>query len=82
AKERAGIVKRGACHLFRHTAATLMLENGADVRYIQEMLGHANLATTQIYTHVSIAKLRQIHAATHPGAKLQRRPDGCEASEA
>ncbi len=75
AKERAGIPKRGACHLFRHTAATLMLENGADVRYIQEMLGHANLATTQIYTHVSITKLRQIHAATHPGAKLTRRLD-------
>ena len=53
--------------------ATLMLEHGADIRYIQEMLGHASLDTTQIYTHVSIDKLKQIHTATHPGAKLQRR---------
>lgn len=56
----------GACHLFRHTMATLMLENGADVRYIQEMLGHAELSTTQIYTQVSIRKLKEIHTATHP----------------
>ena len=67
---RAGITKAGACHLFRHTMATVMLENGADVRYIQEMLGHSSLDTTERYTHVSITKLRQIHAATHPGAKL------------
>src|SRR5262249_9669391 len=66
----AAIGKEGACHLFRHTAATLMLENGADIRYIQELLGHAELTTTQIYTRVSISKLKQIHAATHPGAKL------------
>jgi integrase/recombinase XerD len=71
--EAAGISKRGACHLFRHTMATQMLENGADVRYIQEMLGHENLDTTQIYTHVSIGKLQAVHAATHPAAKLQRR---------
>jgi integrase/recombinase XerD len=58
--------KRGACHLFRHTMATLMLENGADIRYIQAMLGHADLKTTQIYTQVSIRQLKQIHSATHP----------------
>jgi len=46
--------------------ATLMLENGADIRYIQAMLGHASLETTQIYTHLSIAKLKDIHTATHP----------------
>lgn len=69
----AGIKKKGACHLFRHAMATQMLENGADVRYIQEMLGHANLGTTQVYTHVSIGKLQAVHAATHPAAKLQRR---------
>ncbi len=73
----AGIAKRGACHLFRHAMATQMLENGADIRYIQEMLGHENLDTTQIYTHVSIGKLQAVHAATHPAAKLERkaRPD-------
>jgi integrase/recombinase XerD len=58
--------KRGACHLFRHTMATLMLENGADIRYIQAMLGHADLKTTQIYTQVSIRQLKHIHSATHP----------------
>lgn len=68
----AGIDRPGATHLFRHACATHMLENGADIRYIQEMLGHANLATTEIYTHVSIDKLQRIHAATHPAGKLQR----------
>jgi integrase/recombinase XerD len=58
--------KSGSCHLFRHTMATLMLENGADIRYIQAMLGHAELSTTQIYTQVSIRKLKEIHSATHP----------------
>jgi integrase/recombinase XerD len=58
--------KSGSCHLFRHTMATLMLENGADIRYIQAMLGHAELSTTQIYTQVSIRKLKEIHTATHP----------------
>jgi integrase/recombinase XerD len=64
--DAASIGKRGACHLFRHTMATLMLENGADIRFIQQMLGHADLSTTQIYTQVSIRQLKQIHTATHP----------------
>ncbi len=68
----ADIGKTGSCHLFRHTMATLMLEGGADVRLIQEMLGHANLKSTQIYTQVSIRKLQEIHAATHPSAKRGR----------
>ena len=72
--DRAGLGKTGSCHLFRHTMATLMLENGADIRFIQEMLGHANLATTQIYTHVSIRKLQEIHAATHPAGKGEPEP--------
>ena len=62
--------KKGSCHLFRHTMATLMLENGADIRFIQEMLGHASLNTTEIYTQVSIRKLHEIHRATHPTARL------------
>jgi integrase/recombinase XerD len=66
----AGIGKSGACHIFRHTMATLMLEGGADIRYIQAMLGHVRLDTTQIYTHVSIRKLKQVHEATHPAARL------------
>ena len=51
--------------------ATLMLEGGADIRFIQQMLGHVSLATTQIYTRVSIKQLKAIHEATHP-AKLER----------
>lgn len=69
--QAADIGKSGSCHLFRHTMATLMLENGADIRFIQAMLGHAELSTTQIYTQVSIRKLKEIHTATHPG-KLRR----------
>ena len=68
--EASEIGKKGACHLFRHTMATLMLEGGADVRFIQQMLGHARLDTTALYTQVSIQKLKEIHRATHPGAKL------------
>jgi integrase/recombinase XerD len=64
--EAANTGKSGSCHLLRHTMATLMLENGADIRYIQAMLGHAELSTTQIYTQVSIRKLKEIHSATHP----------------
>ena len=69
--QQAGIEVEGSCHLFRHAMATHMLENGADIRFIQAMLGHEDLSTTEIYTQVSIEKLRQIHAATHP-AKLIR----------
>ena len=72
--DAAQIGKRGACHLFRHTMATLMLEGGADIRYIQQMLGHADLKTTQIYTQVSIRQLRKIHAATHPAQLPDREP--------
>ncbi|WP_189517688.1 tyrosine-type recombinase/integrase [Cerasicoccus arenae] len=64
--KRAEVGKPGGCHLFRHTCATLMLENGADIRFIQQLLGHANLSTTQIYTDVSISQLQRVHAMTHP----------------
>jgi integrase/recombinase XerD len=65
--DQAGIGKKGSCHMFRHTMATLMLENGADIRYIQVMLGHADLRTTEIYAQVSVRMLKAIHTATHPG---------------
>jgi len=58
--------ERGGTHLFRHTCATHMLEGGADVRYIQEMLGHSKLETTAIYTRVSIRQLKMVHAESHP----------------
>ncbi len=69
----AGIEKQGSCHMLRHTMATLMLEGGADIRYLQSMLGHATLQSTEIYTHVAIRKLKEIHEKTHPGARLKRR---------
>jgi integrase/recombinase XerD len=64
--KRAGLTKDGSSHLFRHSMATHMLENGADIRYIQAMLGHSDVGTTEIYTHVSIGQLKQIHSRTHP----------------
>jgi integrase/recombinase XerD len=64
----ARIVKPGACHLFRHAMATHMLDNGADIRHIQVLLGHRQLSTTEIYTRVSMEKLREVHTRTHPGA--------------
>jgi integrase/recombinase XerD len=66
----SGIDKRGSCHLLRHTVATLMLEGGADIRYVAEMLGHSRLETTQRYTRVSIERLRTVHATCHPAAGL------------
>ena len=72
--DAANLGKTGACHLFRHTMATLMHENGADIRFIQEILGHVKLETTQIYTHVSIRTLQQVHASTHPAAMLGHSP--------
>ena len=62
----AGIKKPGSCHMLRHMTATLMLENGADLRSLQTLLGHASLNTTQIYTHITIDRLRTVHDATHP----------------
>jgi integrase/recombinase XerD len=72
---KADLGKRGSCHMFRHTCATLMLENGADIRFIQQLLGHVDLSTTQIYTQVSIRQLKQIHEATHP-ARVRREGQG------
>ena len=73
--EGAGLGKQGSCHVFRHTMATLMLEGGADVRHIQEILGHAELSTTALYTHLSIGQLQAVHKRTHP-ARLIRKADG------
>ena len=74
----AGIDKHGSCHLLRHSVATLMLEGGADIRYVAEMLGHANLDTTQRYTRV------EHRAAPHRACQLSsgfgpERRNGCGA---
>ena len=73
--EQAYIGKSGSCHLFRHTVAMLMLDNGADIRFIQQMLGYASIGTTEIYTHVSTVKLKQIYELTHPTIQRQRQSE-------
>lgn len=64
--ELAGIIGHLTPHMFRHTFATLLLEEGVDIRYIQNMLGHSSISTTQIYTHVASAKQRDILETHHP----------------
>jgi integrase/recombinase XerD len=71
----------GACHLLRHAMATHMLEGGADIRYIQAMLGHSDLSSTQVYTRVSIGTLKAVHSEAHPAARLGVTVDGAGSIE-
>jgi len=68
--QRAKIKKALTCHGLRHACATHLLEGGADIRHIQELLGHESLETTQIYTRVEISHLKKIHAKYHPREKF------------
>ena len=61
----------GSCHLLRHTCATHLLEGGADIRYIQQLLGHESLETTAIYTQVTITQLIEVHARCHPAERTR-----------
>jgi integrase/recombinase XerC len=67
ASEVDGVADIGP-HGWRHTSATHVLEGGADLRAVQEILGHASLATTQVYTHVSVERLRKTYEQAHPRA--------------
>ncbi|TYL40776.1 site-specific tyrosine recombinase XerC [Dickeya sp. ws52] len=71
-RETGHLDKPGACHVFRHSMATQMLENGADTRHIQAILGHEKLETTQLYTRVAIGHLQKVHEQTHPAERKQR----------
>lgn len=71
---KAGLARAGSCHLLRHTCATHMLEGGADIRFIQQLLGHEKLETTAIYTEVTITQLQAVHERCHPAAKLEQSP--------
>jgi integrase/recombinase XerD len=71
---QAGLKRHGCCHVLRHSCATHMLENGADIRFIQQLLGHEKLDTTAIYTEVSIRQLQEVHARCHPSARLENAP--------
>ena len=69
AAERTGLEKKVSPHALRHSFATHLLDGGADIRVVQELLGHSSVTTTQVYTLVTIDKLRESYASAHPRSR-------------
>jgi integrase/recombinase XerD len=69
----AGLGKPLTCHGLRHSCATHMLQGGADIRHLQELLGHRTLSATQVYTHVAASDLKRVHARCHPRERKGRK---------
>ena len=69
--KNAGVYRNVTPHMFRHSFASHFLENGMNLRYLQHMLGHTNLSTTEVYTHLSITELQKVYNSSHPGSKVK-----------